>query len=107
MGSTTKTYFLLPTFDLPASGPLLASPFFPSSILSAPLPTLPLPKTYTSTKTSVEITDDRDISTRVGIFAKFLDLVVGVGADVGVKLGHKAGVTYGVERLDTEFLSWV
>ncbi|OCL01390.1 hypothetical protein AOQ84DRAFT_11085 [Glonium stellatum] len=110
MANPRKTYFLTPSFDYPPTGPILlgniiSSPKYPDKPLNraSPGPAIPAAALTTTTKTDWKSTAAKSHAGRVGLWAKFLEVVVGVGVDVGTSWERGTADEYRFDRLETLF----
>ncbi|KAL8713034.1 MAG: hypothetical protein Q9220_002894 [cf. Caloplaca sp. 1 TL-2023] len=103
-----KTYILFPNFDYPPNGPvalgsIIVDPSDPGRSLnrSAVVPRPPDCPVDTSTKKDWKGTKSRQVEGRVGIWAKFVDVVA--GTNLGVQ-GEKGGDDiYEFNEMETQF----
>lgn len=110
MANPQKTYFLTPSFDYPPTGPILlgniiSSPKYPDKPLNnaSTRPAIPAAALITITKTDWKSTAAKSHSGKVGIWAKFLEVVVGVGVDVGTSWERGTENKYKFDKLETSF----
>jgi hypothetical protein len=94
MANEVKNYFLSPSWDYtPDAKPGLTIALW--NIVTSPTKMVPplvaataapaADDTATSTKTGFEWTRERDKENRFGVWTKFLDMLVGIGIDIGHK----------------------
>ena len=112
MANPQKTYFLAPSFDYPPTGPILlgniiSSPKYPNKPLNnaSTRPAIPAAALTTITKTDWKSTAAKSHSGKVGIWAKFLEVVVGVGVSVDAGTSWERGTEneYKFDKLETSF----
>jgi len=112
MANPQKTYFLTPSFDYPPTGPILlgniiSSPKYPDRPLNnaSTRPAIPAAALKTITKTDWKSTAAKSHSGKVGIWAKFLEVVVGVGVGIDVGTSWERGTEneYKFDKLETSF----
>lgn len=110
MANLRKTYFLTPSFDYPPTGPVLlgniiSSPKYPDKPLNnaSTRPAIPAAALTTITKTDWKSTTAKSHSGKVGIWAKFLEVVVGAGVDVGTSWERGTENQYKFDKLETSF----
>jgi hypothetical protein len=110
MANVRKTYFLCPSFDYPPPpagpiqlGSILSSPFLLDRALNSKDTIVPVPPgaIFTTTKSEWKSTLSNGNFGSVGLFAKFLQFVVGIGAEANVEW-EKANLSEAsVKRLET------
>ncbi|KAK1755456.1 hypothetical protein QBC47DRAFT_189674 [Echria macrotheca] len=106
-----KTYFFLPTWDTPPPptgllrlGTLLMSPSDPTTPLSAGIPSATpsdFPPVFETRKTSVTYSTATRRSGTVALFASFLSIITGVGADIAVSHSSSSSLDFWFRELDT------
>lgn len=102
-----KTYFVLPNFDYPPGrliqlGQIITSPSKPWERLSEALP-VPKETVQTSLKTDWGTEIYRAKEQRVGIWAQFAALMLGIGGDAIVAWSQKNAETFQFDELETSF----
>lgn len=102
-----KSYFLAPNCDNPPDGPIrlgniLTSPFKPEYSLISPRlsPSIPIYST-TVNNFSADLTASSNF--KIGLYAKFLETITGVGADVGISRENSTRNIYKISRVATRF----
>jgi hypothetical protein len=114
MANLRKTYFLTPSFDYPPppTGPIKLGnilsdpaspdrPLNPGKIIVSP----PEDAVTMTVKTDWKSELSKMNSASVGLYAKFLELVVGVGVDAAVNWDHKNADEYSFARLETIYFN--
>ena len=102
-----KSYFLAPNFDSPPDGPIrlgniLISPFKPEESLIPP--SLPLSiAIYSTTNENWYAEKGASSNTKIGIYAKFIDIVTGIGADASISRDKSTVNKYEFSRVETHF----
>lgn len=111
-GQPTKNLFPNALLRLPTTGPtllgnIISSPKYPDKPLNnaSTRPTIPAAALTTITKTDWKSTAAKSYSGKVGIWAKFLEVVVGVGVGVDVGTSWERGTEneYKFDKLETSF----
>lgn len=114
MANLKKTYFLTPSFDYPPppTGPIklgniLSDPASPDRPLNPGKTIVPPPEDgiTTTVKTDWKSELSKMNSASVGLYAKFLELVVGAGVDAAVNWDHKNTDEYSFARLETTYFN--
>jgi hypothetical protein len=102
MSNQIKTYFLAPNFHLipPPDGPLalgsiITSPRAPERILNKTtrIP-IPIASVYTTHQTKWSSTRSALTETKIGVWTSFLQVVLGITANVDVNCCHDSNEVY-------------
>jgi hypothetical protein len=108
MANPKKAYFLTPSFDYPPPplgpitlGSILSDPSAPDHPLASSSASPPASCITTTTKTDWKSTLNKSNSASIGLYAKFLDTVLGAGADASVNWDRGDGNEYAFDRLET------
>lgn len=102
-----KTYLLAPNFTYKPSGPIqlgsiIADPLRPTKTLSSKLADSTAPAVETVIEYDHVLSQGRERSVRTGLWAHFLQSVVGGG--VNASRDAEASTTYQIDRLETKYL---
>ncbi|CZR60316.1 uncharacterized protein PAC_10212 [Phialocephala subalpina] len=111
MSNQIKTYFLAPNFHLipPPKGPLalgsiITSPSTPERILNkTTLVPVPNPSIYTIHQTKWSSTRSALKEAKVGVWTSFLQVILGITADVDVNRSHDVSGVYKCDDLETTY----
>src|SRR5271170_2986686 len=109
MANQMKTYFLSPTWDYPPSGPIklgaiIASPSRANAPLNlSSIPAIPATSLIpTTAKHNWEWHRKKSREGKVGIWTRFLQVVLGVEADVGVNWDVRNDEVFKFERMESQ-----
>ncbi|KAF2466866.1 uncharacterized protein BDR25DRAFT_376386 [Lindgomyces ingoldianus] len=112
MANPKKTYFLTPSFDYPPPpigpirlGNILIDPTLPDRPLNPGSALIPPPAEalITTVKSEWKSTLSKSNKASIGLYAKFLDLILGAGADASTNWERGKGEEYAFDRLETTF----
>jgi hypothetical protein len=103
-----KAYFLVPSIDyapdqLIKIGQIITSLKTPHMAIAPPIPLEP-PTVYSSYQLNWEDERRRSISGSIGIWTKFLSIILGIVADVAGNIERNDSTVWKFERLETSFI---
>ncbi|KAI9833798.1 MAG: hypothetical protein M1819_003533 [Sarea resinae] len=101
-----KTYLLAPNFNFRPDGPIalgniIANPFRPQRILTAPGPSAPRPEIESITEYDYQISRGSGRDVQLGVWATFLQTV---GGNVGLKNSHDLLTEFTMDSMETRYL---